>query len=192
MGGFGITGEDDLLLIEDVRLVRQYCTPVSVRFDDVAVADFFDEQVDLGRRPEQFARVWVHTHPGNSAHPSGTDENTFQRCFGGTDWAVILVLARGGRTYARLQFNVGPTGSMEIPVEVDFHQPFDAAGQVAWKREYADAVEKEADWLDGFHGSRSSCWSDDGRFGADGESLQGMQDEDLIWDLSPSDERKNT
>ena len=71
VGGFGITGEDDLLLIEDVRLVRQYSTPVSVRFDDTAVADFFDEQVDRGRRPEQFARVWLHTHPGNSPIRAG-------------------------------------------------------------------------------------------------------------------------
>jgi len=49
---------------------------VTVEFDDAAVADFFDEQVDQGRRPEEFSRIWLHTHPGASAQPSHTDEET--------------------------------------------------------------------------------------------------------------------
>jgi hypothetical protein len=191
VGGFGISGEDDLLLIEDVRLVRQYCTPVSVRFDDVAVADFFDEQVDLGRRPDQFARVWLHTHPGNSPQPSGTDEDTFRRCFSGTDWSVMFVLARGGPTHARLQFNVGPAGSMEIPVEVDFHRPFDAADQKAWKREFAEAVEKEADWLGDLGGSQPSRWSKEEYLGADAEIFLDTWGENLAGDLSAPEERRN-
>ena len=74
VGGFGISAADDLLLIEDIRLVRQRCSSVTVQFDDVAVADFFDEMVDLGLPPERFARVWIHTHPGNSASPSWNAE----------------------------------------------------------------------------------------------------------------------
>ena len=77
--------------------MRQVCTGVSVAFDDQAVADFFDRQVDLGRRPEQFGRIWVHTHPGNSPEPSMTDEDTFARVFGRTDWAVMFILARRAR-----------------------------------------------------------------------------------------------
>ena len=115
IGGFGITASDDLLLVHDLRLVRQTCTSVSVAFDDRAVADMFDEQVDLGRRPEQFARIWIHTHPGSSAVPSALDEATFQDVFGRCDWAVMFILARGGATYARLQFRgycrSGSTGS---------------------------------------------------------------------------------
>src|SRR5262245_60333806 len=52
VGGFGISAADDLSLIEDVLLVRQYSTAVNVRFDDGAVADYFDQQVDRGLRPE--------------------------------------------------------------------------------------------------------------------------------------------
>ena len=52
VGGFGISAADDPLYIEDVQLVQQACTGVSVAFDDQAVADFFDQQVDQGRRPE--------------------------------------------------------------------------------------------------------------------------------------------
>ena len=82
VGGFGISSEDDPLLVTDVRLVRQSCTPVSVVFDDESVADYFDDQVDQGLEVSRFARLWIHTHPGNSARPSGTDEETFERVFG--------------------------------------------------------------------------------------------------------------
>jgi len=53
IGGFGITPAGDLLLIEDFVTVKQTATPVSIAFDDMAVADFFECQVDAGRRPEQ-------------------------------------------------------------------------------------------------------------------------------------------
>jgi len=71
IGGFGITEADDLLYVTDFVTVKQQVTAVSVKFDDNSVADFFDSQVDLGRKPEQFARHWLHTHPGSLAEPSG-------------------------------------------------------------------------------------------------------------------------
>ena len=147
VGGFGVTCPDDLLLVDDVRLVRQRCTWASVRFDDAAVADFFDGEVDAGREPEEFGRLWLHTHPGRSAQPSEIDEQTFARCFGPADWSAMFILARGGQTYARLRFGVGPGGAWEIPVEVDFHGPFPATDQPAWEQEYAEAVEIVGDPL---------------------------------------------
>jgi hypothetical protein len=141
VGGFGILAPGDLLLVEDLRLVRQCCTSVTVRFDDAAVVDFFDDQVDQGRHPQQFARIWLHTHPGDWPTPSGTDEETFARCFGSSDWAVMFIVARGGQSYARLRFNVGPGGSLEIPVQVDFSQPFPAAEHAAWQAEYQANVQ---------------------------------------------------
>jgi hypothetical protein len=141
VGGFGITDHDDLLLVKDVQLVRQYCTSVSVQFDDTAVADFFDHQVDAGRQPAEFARLWLHTHPASCAQPSSTDEETFGRCFGGADWSVMFVLAQGGQTYARLRFGAGPGGSWEIPVEVDFRPPCPATDQTAWEQEYVETVQ---------------------------------------------------
>ena len=98
VGGFGISAAGDLLLIEDVSLMRQSCTSVTVKFADEAVADYFDDQVDRGLVPERFARIWIHTHPGDSPHPSRTDEETFERCFGSTDWALMFILACGGDT----------------------------------------------------------------------------------------------
>lgn len=140
MAGFGIAAADDLLLVEDVRLVRQVCTGVSVAFEDEAVADFFDEQVDRGLRPAQFARIWIHTHPGGWPEPSITDDETFQKVFGRTDWAAMFIVARGGQSYTRLRFHVGPGGDIEIPVQVDYGRAFAASDHQAWKAEYEASV----------------------------------------------------
>ena len=136
VGGFAISSARDLLKIEDFLTVKQDVTVASVSFDDQAVADFFEAQVDAGRKPEQFARIWLHSHPGGSPQPSATDEETFARVFGTCQWAVMFVVARGGRTYARLRFNVGPGGNVVIPVEVDFAAPFGPSQRDAWEAEY--------------------------------------------------------
>ena len=105
------------------------------------MADFFDQQVDSGLRPEQFARIWVHTHPGACPQPSFTDEETFELVFGSTDLAVMFILARGGQTYCRLQFHIGPGGAIELPVEVDYCRPFDASDELGWQAEYQARVQ---------------------------------------------------
>jgi proteasome lid subunit RPN8/RPN11 len=143
IGGFGIARAGDPLFIEDVVLVRQSCTAITVRFEDEAVADFFDRQIDLGRKPESFARVWIHTHPGNSATPSHVDERTFRRAFGACDWAVMAILARGGESYARLRFNTGPGGELLIPVRVDYRTPFRCSDEAVWEAEYHACVQPD-------------------------------------------------
>ena len=140
IGGFGLAAGDDLLFVEDVLLVDQVCSPTHVEFDDASVADYFDAQVDAGREPQQFARIWIHTHPGQSAQPSRTDERTFGRVFGGADWALMFILARGGQTYARLRYNVGPGSDVLVGVEVDFTRPFAGSDVEAWQQEYAKHV----------------------------------------------------
>jgi len=136
VGGFGITSIDDPLLVEDFVTVKQDVTAVSVAFDDEAVADHFEDQVDLGRLPEQFCRIWLHTHPGHSPQPSDTDEETFGRVFSQCQWAVMFILARGGESFARLRFNVGPSGHAAVPVEIDYGQAFEGSDTDAWEAEY--------------------------------------------------------
>lgn len=143
IGGFGVTPQGDPLLIEDFVTVRQETSCVTVKFDDEAVADLFESQVEAGRTPGQFARIWLHTHPGNSAEPSGVDEETFARVFGGCDWTVMFILAKGGKTYARLRFNAGPGGEVLLPVAVDYHTPFSASDHEAWEAEYQLHVHPE-------------------------------------------------
>lgn len=136
IGGFGITSQEELLLVEDFVTVTQAVSSVTVAFDDAAVADFYDSQVDLGRKPEQFSRIWIHTHPGNSASPSGTDEETISRVFGECQWAVMFILAKGGQTYTRLRFNVGPGGEQAIKAEVAFDCEFAGSDVEVWMQEY--------------------------------------------------------
>jgi proteasome lid subunit RPN8/RPN11 len=146
VGGLGITEPDDLLFVTEFVTVKQDVTAVSVKFDDEAVADFFDAQVDLGRKPEQFARIWLHSHPGSSPEPSITDEETFARVFGGCQWAVLFVVARNDKTYAKLGFNVGPGGQVLIPVAVDYGHDFGPSDHERWDAEYATNV-RAAEWL---------------------------------------------
>jgi hypothetical protein len=134
--GFGVAAPNDLLLVEDVRLVNQVCTAISAELDDASVAEYFDEQVDRGWQPSHFARLFLHTHPGSSPQPSTTDEETFARVFGNTDWAVMFILAQQGQCYARLRCNTGPGIEVEIPVEVDYGRPFEATDWNAWQEEY--------------------------------------------------------
>ncbi len=140
IGAFGISHSADLLLIEDIVLIDQICTPVTVEFNDDAVADYFDRQVDAGRKPEQFSRIWLHTHPGSCPRPSSTDEETFARCFGTTDWAVMFILAREGATYGRLRFNTGPGASTRLHRAIDYSMPFPGADRDQWLLEYDDTV----------------------------------------------------
>lgn len=150
IGGFGISAADDLLYVEDFCTVRQHVTALSVRFDDNAVADHFDACVDQGVSLARCARIWLHTHPGTSAEPSGTDEDTFDRVFGSCDWSLLFILSRTGQTHARLSFSAGPGGQLLLPVQVDWQawpmrivsQPEALASCLEqWRREYSDHIQ---------------------------------------------------
>ena len=138
---FGLSAEHDPLSLDDLLVVRQRTTVVTTAFDDAAVADLFDELVDAGYPPARFARVWLRTHPGSSPEPSRTDEATFARAFGRCDWAVMAILGRTGRVYARLHFSAGPGGSVELPVAVDWSTWPDGATDPRWP-----LAERVADW----------------------------------------------
>ena len=141
VGGYGITDAGDLLNVRDFVLVPQHCNEVFVAFDDTAVAEFFDDQIDEGRPPEQFGRIWIHTHPGESAQPSSVDVETFHRVFGRCDWAVMFILARGGQTFAQLYWRSGGPASIPLAVEIDFTPPFEGSDVDAWEEEYLHRVE---------------------------------------------------
>lgn len=143
IGGFGLSAVDDPLLVIDLLLVRQRATPLTVAFDDGALADLFDQMVDRGVGPERCGRIWIHTHPGNCARPSAVDDITFRRAFGGMDWAVMMILARNEATCARLAFHVGPGGVWEIPVAVNYSRPFAASDSARWEQEYREQVQVE-------------------------------------------------
>jgi hypothetical protein len=151
VAAFGLSTAFEPMYLDDLLLVRQRATPVTVALDDTAVADLFDQMADAGVPPARFARVWLHTHPGASPDPSAVDEETFARAFGGCDWAVMAILGRTGRTYARLHFVAGPGGTLEVPVGVDWAAwpaaAEGAAGRIGelistWRSDYDALVER--------------------------------------------------
>lgn len=144
VAGFGLSAPHDLLYLEDILVIGQRASAVTVAFDDVAVADLFDRMTDQKIPPHRFARAWLHTHPGTSAKPSGVDEATFRRAFGACDFSIMAILSRSSATYARLQFSAGPGGSFEIPVAVDW-QAWPSISMLdsqlkRWREEYEQYV----------------------------------------------------
>ena len=151
VGAFAISDPKNPLYISTLMTVPQETTVATVKFDDTAVANYFDQCVDQGLKPAQFARLWLHSHPGDSALPSGVDEETFLRVFGTTDWAVMAILSRAGRTYARLQVNAGPGASCRLRCRVDwksFPQELDEGWYARclseWLHEYEQNVHHQA------------------------------------------------
>lgn len=177
IGGFGLSAPDDPLYVVDLLVPKQCTTVTTVKFDDASVADLVDDCVDRGLRPEQFGRVWIHTHPGRCPLPSFVDEGTFRRVFQRNEWAVMAIVARGGARYARLAFHVGPGGSLEVPVRVDYRRPFAGADVDGWEQEYRANIVAEVPSLIG------------DEFGLDAfdERLFGRWDADDLFDLSIGD-----
>ncbi len=188
VGGFGITEAENLLFVTDVVLVKQKVTAVSVSFEDESVADFFEDQVEAGRKPEQFARIWLHTHPGDSPEPSVTDEATFARVFGSCDWAIMCIIAQNASTFARLRFNAGPGGEVKIPVCVDYSCEFDAADFEIWQQQYLANVTEDTIFNLTNKSKKKNQDEESDIFG--GEDFSGMasfSDHDLLSEIDSMD-----
>lgn len=153
IGAFGISDPEDLLLIQDVKLIPQTCSRTTVQLEDGAIAEYFDRQVERGLRPERFGRIWIHTHPGDSALPSTVDEDAFARAFARVDWCVMCILARGGNCYARLEFHTGPGGALRLPIQLDDEPRRLKCHYRAWEHEYRRCVQVGPSDIDVNHDS---------------------------------------
>jgi hypothetical protein len=152
IGGYGITGTSDPLLVTDFLLVKQECTPVEVELDEEDSNNFIDRMIDFKFQPWQFQNIWIHTHPGNCARPSLQDENNFDKNFSHPHWAIFFILASGGDTYCRIRHNVGPGIDVTIQHEIDYGVGFSASNFVEWQNEYKDKVgEKKLVRMASFH-----------------------------------------
>lgn len=140
VSGFGISHADNPLVIMDFVLAFQRSTPVFTEMNDTKLADFIEDMIDAGYRPDQISRVWIHTHPGNSAVPSGHDEQTFDRTFDNFDWAIMCVVAQGTQT-ARLKVTKPFYYMKEIPIEVDWTIPLIPVDYEVLNREFVEKVQ---------------------------------------------------
>lgn len=146
VGGFGVAEDVERpLLITDFAVVHQECTWAFTSFDEESVDDHYDSYRARLWADQQFGRVWIHTHPGDSPDPSMVDEKTFRTRFGDADWAVMFILARGGQSYARLRTSSvsGFTINTMLDVDVIYSAPYPAAEHRLWSEEYKEKVREE-------------------------------------------------
>lgn len=59
----------------------------------------------------------------------------------------MFILAKGGKSYARLRFNVGPRADVTLPVEVDYRRAFQGTTFEPWLAEYKANIRAEL-WPD--------------------------------------------
>lgn len=115
---------------------------VDIDTEDLAekVEEFIDSQEGT-IHPYQVNSVWMHTHPGNSATPSSTDNSTF-RGKKPDLYFVMYILAKGGAQHAELKIN-GVGTKIYLPcAEPDVrYEP--SAGEIKrWAQLYKDNVSK--------------------------------------------------
>lgn len=129
------------MLVEDVLMVPQKCSAAYTEMKEDGLANFQLDMVEAGLQPNQFMRIWCHTHPGDGVTPSNTDETTFREVFGMCDWAIMFILGKAGSTSCRFSYRFGPggfggPGQQEIGVAIDWKADFKASDKEAWKAEY--------------------------------------------------------
>lgn len=115
VGCMGITRPDDPLHVEDLAFIRQECTSVSTDFDEQSQTNWTIDMMESGQNPENFMRIWIHTHPCTSCSPSSTDWETFEEIFAQTKWGVMAIL--GTSNQMSCVFRVKDS-LINIPVEI--------------------------------------------------------------------------
>lgn len=140
ISGFGVTETKDPLLVTDFKLIEQECSPAHTELDDTAVNNYMMDMFDKGFEPNQCMRIWIHTHPKMDPKPSQQDEKTCREVLCDSDWAVMYIINSDDEEYARLIFNVGPKGRMELDTEINWNIEFPASDFKAWKEEFDEKV----------------------------------------------------
>jgi proteasome lid subunit RPN8/RPN11 len=128
----------------NVVLLPQEVSSASVEFSEEGIANFYEDCIDEGLTPDQYSRIWIHTHPSGIYTPSGVDEKTFEEIFGKCDWAVMYILTKDNHEYCALQYNKTPKHRVELKEsKVDYSIPFPASNLEEWEKEYKENVKKK-------------------------------------------------
>jgi proteasome lid subunit RPN8/RPN11 len=142
ISGMGITPKENRWHIEEFVLPKQECTAAHTEFDGTELAKLMDEYIVKGYEPWQTQRVWIHTHPGFSAEPSGPDWANFDANYvrdRDDSWGTMIVVNQKGEVSVNVWFGMlGAVMKGELVVvdrEVEIH------GE-EWKKELDEKVTK--------------------------------------------------
>lgn len=118
--GFFITEKDKPLKVIDAILVESKCSSVEVDISAESLEDMYLEQMKKGIFPAQLL-IWWHTHPGNGAGPSITDESTFEDFGKDRTFNAMYILASGGDDFAQISVTDLTTGIMlSKPIKIKY------------------------------------------------------------------------
>lgn len=145
---WGLSRPGSPLELVDLSVPKQECTAVETEFTEEGLIEHFHHCVDdLGMESaSQFQRVWLHTHPGNSATPSGQDWQTFNgHLFNSQDYSVMYIIARGGAMTCHVRVNAGGISLVqEVQTYIDYDCLYPGVSDEVisqWEDEYANVTE---------------------------------------------------
>ena len=154
IGFYGISSVDDPLYIEDLSIPKQEVSGATFEFDDEGVAAHLYEWRKKGKTTAECCRIMLHTHPGDSCTPSGTDESEFVRVYGEYPWSLMIIMGQSGKMYARYRQKEPVVFSAVIPVVVEFEVPGVGDELVeGWDKQYNDRVSQKTHMLKGMRSS---------------------------------------
>src|SRR5690606_21586392 len=111
IGGWGLCKDpNDPLLIHDIIVPKQTCSYAAVEFDDVDLDEvWLDLAIEQEMHSYQYSAIWIHTHPGISAHPSQTDEKTFSDIKHCDLFFAMLIVAKDSTYTCRIKMGTTST-----------------------------------------------------------------------------------
>ena len=130
-----------LNIIEELYFPRQEVQSAYVDIDEDGLALMCDELAQKGLQPEQFMRIWIHTHPKSmGATPSGRDRQCMEESFSTPDWAIMMIFSQNGESFAELRMNKPFLMTQKLDIFVDYSSPFPASNKAEWDKEYEKNV----------------------------------------------------
>jgi len=120
--GFFITKADKPNEVIDAIIIEATCSAASVDITAEAIETMYLDSAKKEIYPSQL-QIWWHTHPGNSASPSMTDETTFSDLGKDRSRNMMYILAKGGDEFAQISVTDLASGFM-LQKKVEIEHPF--------------------------------------------------------------------
>ena len=147
---FGVAfSQDNLLRVNELYLPKQIVTPSHTDPTEEGIATMYDELGQAKFPPNQFARIWIHTHTFTAPNktgislPSPVDFNTCREVFTGCDWFIMLI--KGGEEFTCYLYLLGALPvRLVLKVIVDYTDPgFPNKIINDWTTTFNEQVEEE-------------------------------------------------
>lgn len=105
-----------VLLIEDVFIFSQKCTPTSTNLDRMAVADFLTDMITAGEDSSAI-KLWWHSHADMEVYWSTTDDRTIYGF--NNEWMLSVVVNFFGDSLCRIDaFQPMQTTAHDLSLQV--------------------------------------------------------------------------